>query len=70
MRGTIPTFYRIKITRNLIYAVQVGAYPAEETVVYAHEPKVPSARRYAEGMKPLENRRTIMSCYEGFKRFF
>ena len=70
MKGTMPTFYKIRVTTELVLAVQLGEYPAQEIVVYAHLPPVPRpARRYSEGMKPLDNRRIILSCYEAFKQF-
>ncbi|EPQ56934.1 hypothetical protein GLOTRDRAFT_37590 [Gloeophyllum trabeum ATCC 11539] len=70
MKGTMPTFYRIPVTTELVRAVQMGEYPEQETVVYAHVPSVPRpARRYSEGMKPLDNRRIVLSCYEAFKQF-
>ncbi|KAJ3559874.1 hypothetical protein NP233_g11154 [Leucocoprinus birnbaumii] len=49
MKGTMPTFYKIPITAELVRAVQLGEYPVQETVVYAHLPPVPRpARRYNE----------------------
>ena len=70
MKGTMPTFYKIPVTAELVRAVQLGVYPEEETVVYAHLPPVPRpARRYSEGMKPLDNRQVVLSCYEAFKQF-
>ncbi|KIJ47466.1 hypothetical protein M422DRAFT_28800 [Sphaerobolus stellatus SS14] len=70
MKGTAPTFYKIPVTTALVDAVGMGMYPQQETVVYAHIPNVPRpARRWSEGMKPLDNRRIILSCYEAFKQF-
>lgn len=70
MKGTMPTFYKIPVTTELVRAVQLGEYPAQETIVYAHLPPVPRpARRYNEGMKPLDNRHIILSCLEAFKQF-
>lgn len=71
MKGTMPIFYKIPVTADLVRAVQLGEYPAQETIVYAHIPVVPRpARRYSEGMKPLDNRRVVLACYEAFKQFF
>ena len=68
MKGTMPIFYKIPVTTELVHAVQLGEYPVQETVVYAHVPTVPRpARCYGEGMKPLDNRHVILSCYEAFK---
>ena len=36
-------------------------YPAQETTVSR------PTRRYNEGMKPLDNRRIVLACYEAFK---
>ena len=70
MKGTMPTFYKIPVTTALVRAVQLGQYPVKETIVYAHLPPVSRpALRYSEGMKPLDNRHVIMSCYEAFKQF-
>ena len=66
----MPIFYKIPVTTALVRAVQLGEYPTQETIVFAHLPPVPRpARRYSEGMKPLDNRRVVMSCYEAFKQF-
>jgi len=67
----MPTvFYRIPVTSDLVRAVQLGEYPAQETVVYAHLPPVPRpAHRCSEGMVPLDNRKIVLSCYGAFRRF-
>jgi hypothetical protein len=68
--GSSPTFYKIPVTKKLAQAVALGHFPATPTVVYAHLPAVPRpARRLSEGMKPLDNRRHILSCYEAFRQF-
>jgi hypothetical protein len=67
MVGTFPTFYKIKITADLDQAVRFGQYPESQTVVYRHTPRVP--KRRSDGMRPLENRRLMVQCYEGFKKF-
>ncbi|KAL5513958.1 hypothetical protein ACEPAG_2719 [Sanghuangporus baumii] len=70
LTGTTPTFYKISVSIDLVTAVQRSVYPQEETVVHVHVPALPRpARRWNEGMKPLDNRRTILSCYEAFKQF-
>ncbi|OBZ78038.1 hypothetical protein A0H81_01843 [Grifola frondosa] len=70
MKGTAPIFYKINVTEELATAVGGGAFPQTPTIVYAHVPVVPRPnRRWAEGMKPLDNRQIILSCYEAFKRF-
>ena len=68
--GSSPTFYKISVTKELAQAVALGHFPATPTVVYAHLPAVPRpARRLSEGMKPLDNRRHILACYEAFRQF-
>jgi hypothetical protein len=70
MKGTAPTFYKIQVTTELVISVGGGAYPEIPTIVYAHVPSIPRRhRRWSEGMKPLDNRRIILSCYEAFKNF-
>ena len=70
MKGTAPIFHKIKVTAALVTSVGGGVYPRVATTVYAHVPDVPRPnRRWSEGMKPLDNRRIILSCYEAFKQF-
>ncbi|KIM72895.1 hypothetical protein PILCRDRAFT_829497 [Piloderma croceum F 1598] len=70
MTGTSPTFFKIPVTLELIEAVQRGEYPATPTVVAMHRPNVPRpVRRLSEGMRPLDNRRCILSCFEAFRQF-
>ena len=66
MTGTMPTFYKIPVTCDLVHAVHLGIYPPQKTVVFAHSPDVP---RYGLGMTHLGNRGIILSCYEAFKQF-
>ncbi|KAJ3556296.1 hypothetical protein NP233_g12012 [Leucocoprinus birnbaumii] len=70
MMGTMPIFYKVPITAELVRVVQLDQYPVQETVVYAHLPTVPRpVCRYSEGTKPLDNRSLILSCYEAFNQF-
>ncbi|KAI0285415.1 hypothetical protein BGY98DRAFT_945822 [Russula aff. rugulosa BPL654] len=64
MDGTMPTFYKIPITPELVTAVESGECPEQETIVYAYRPEVP---RPEEGMKPLDNRHIILPCFESFQ---
>ena len=66
MDGSMPTLYKIPITAELVRAVESGEQPEEETVVHAYVPEVP---RPEEGMKPLDNRHIILSCFEAFRKF-
>ena len=65
--GTSPTFYKIKLTAELNDAVMGGMFPANAVIFYRHTPRLP--RRNSEGMKPLENRTTIVQYYQAFKIF-
>ena len=65
MVGTFPGFYKIKVTADLDCCVRLGQYPELQTVVYRHTPRVP--RRRSDGMRPLDNRKFVLRCYEAFK---
>lgn len=70
MTGTSPTFFKIPVTLELIGAIHRGEFPATPTIVAMHRPNVPRpARRLSEGMRPLDNRRCILACFEAFKQF-
>lgn len=70
MIGTHPTFFKIPVTKELIQAVQRGQFPSMPTVVSMHLPTLPRpAERVREGMRPLDNRRIIIACFEAFKQF-
>ncbi|KAH9063425.1 hypothetical protein EDB87DRAFT_1681476 [Lactarius vividus] len=70
MMGTAPIFYKTEVTAILVTSIGSGAYPQEETTVYAHIPNIPRPnRRWNEGVRPLDNRRVILSCYIAFKQF-
>ena len=66
MDGTMPTFYKIPVTPELVRAVESGEHPEEETVVYAYRPEVPIPE---EGMRSLDNRYIILFCFEAFRKF-
>jgi hypothetical protein len=70
MVGTLPTFYKIPVTKELSTAVATGQFPTTPTVVAMHAPDLArDALRLSEGMRPLDNRRTILQCFEAFKPF-
>ena len=66
MDGTTPTFYKILVTSELVRAIKSGNQPKQETIVHAYRPEVP---RPEEGMRPLDNRRIILSAFEAFRQF-
>jgi hypothetical protein len=68
LAGTMPTFFKIPVTGNLVRHVQNGTYPPEPTVVSIHVPHLPRPRnRYTEGMRPLDNRQVLLRYFEAFK---
>lgn len=68
MIGTLPVFFKIPVSMALATHIRHGTYPPEETPVTYCYPQVPRpARQCNEGMKPLDNRREILKCYEAFK---
>ncbi|KAF9487797.1 hypothetical protein BDN71DRAFT_578874 [Pleurotus eryngii] len=70
MVGTAPSFFKIPVTEQLSECVAQGQYPPTPTIVTGHVPDLPRPnRRFSEGMKPLDNRRVILQCYEAFKQF-
>jgi hypothetical protein len=70
MVGTAPVFYKIPVTAALEGCVINGIYPQATTTVYAHYPNVPRPDDFwLEGMRPLDNRKIVLSCYEAFKQF-
>jgi hypothetical protein len=72
MTGTSPVFFKVPVTLGLIEAVRTRRYPVTVTPtdVAVHYPELPRpSRRLTEGMRPLDNRRSILACYEGFKQF-
>lgn len=72
MMGTMPIFYKIPVYKDLIHDVQTGRRTpwTPSSTVYDHIPVVPRpAHRHSEGMRPLDNRAAILSCFEAFKRF-
>ena len=65
-----PTFYKVKVTENLSMAVKEGQFPKEQTIVYEHLPTIPRPlHRLSEGMKEMDNRKAIITCFEAFKIF-
>jgi hypothetical protein len=70
MTGTYPIFFKIPITSQLIEAVQLGQHPSTPTIVMMHLPDIlRPAHRLSQGMRPLDNRCTILACFEAFKQF-
>jgi len=73
MRGTMPVFYKIPITAQLVDAVSRGMKPEQETIVDAYIPEFPeqpSDVSVKQSFGCLKSRRVILSCFEAFKKFF
>jgi hypothetical protein len=66
MVGTCPTFYKIKVTKELDEAVRSGKYPVLETVVERFNPIVNQIVR-SYGMKPLRYRKRILQSFVAFR---
>lgn len=68
MKGTIPTFFKIPVTTELVTAIHDGEYAVTPTNVQYHIPETPRPdQRWTEGMGPLDNREHLLKCYEAFK---
>ncbi|KAF8645990.1 hypothetical protein AX16_007417 [Volvariella volvacea WC 439] len=67
-KGTLPTFYKVHTTQELLDAVTEGRHPTNKTYVYAHTPNIPeySYALLKKSMRPLGNRPVIASCFEAF----
>jgi hypothetical protein len=70
MTGSSPAFFKVPVTTELLEVIQTGKSPATPTVVAVYYPELPRpTQRFKEGMRPLDNRRSILACFEGFKQF-
>lgn len=70
LTGTFPTFFKIPLTLDVVQAVLMGERPAHETVVAAFTPTLPSpGGSCVDCMRPLDNRRVVLQCFEAFNKF-
>ncbi|THU76641.1 hypothetical protein K435DRAFT_141370 [Dendrothele bispora CBS 962.96] len=70
MRGVVPIFYLLEVTRELMDALQSGTYPMQETCLRKCIPPVRSPDQYSQfGMRRLEDRKVVLKCFEAFKKF-
>jgi hypothetical protein len=70
MIGSTPTFYKIKITQDLVDAIETSQYPTDLTTVFKLVPPVDDPDQLSEnGMRPLDNIAVILGCFEAFKQF-
>jgi hypothetical protein len=66
MIGTKPMFYKIRITKALNEAVQIGEYPQETTYVQRFNPLL--GLRSEQGMININYRVRILKCFKLFKQ--
>ena len=70
MNGTAPTFYKVDVTSALVEAIEGAQYPEHVTIVHKLIPPVQQpVELQFHGMRPLDNRHVILSCFEAFKQF-
>ena len=70
MTGTAPTFYKVYVTSALVEAIEGAQYPEHVTIVHRLIPPVQQpAELEFHGMRPLDNRRVVLSCFEAFKQY-
>ncbi|KAK0209267.1 hypothetical protein DFS33DRAFT_1451965 [Desarmillaria ectypa] len=70
LRGTVPTFYKIPVTADLLHSITTAQFSPQKIVVHKLIPPVPNIAKLSEnGMRPLENRRIILQYHEAFKQF-
>jgi hypothetical protein len=62
MIGTKPIFYKIRITKTLNEAVQIGEYPQETTYVQRFNPLI--GLRSEQGMININYRVRILKCFK------
>jgi hypothetical protein len=67
-QGTTPSFYQIRISKELNDAVVGGYRPELVTVVARHTPRVPQRRSF--GMKPLDSRQQLLRYLQAFKHLY
>jgi len=66
MTGTLPTFFKIPVTQDLLHHIACGVRPPKETRVTYCFPPVP-VHCHTKGMMPLDSRAEILKCFEAFK---
>lgn len=68
MVGTSPIFYKIPVNQALVDAIATSQYPPQPTIVQRFVPPVSNPNRYkSEGMRPLDNRRIVLQCFEAMR---
>lgn len=58
------------VTDQLLKAVSRAQYPSEPTIIQRFVPPVSNlATFHRDGMRPMENRRICLQCFEAFRQF-
>ncbi|KAG7085783.1 hypothetical protein E1B28_003324 [Marasmius oreades] len=65
--STVPTFYKIPITSDLLRSIMTGQSPPSATRCYKLVASFPNTYQY--GKRPLENGRVALQCFEALKLF-
>ncbi|KIM76993.1 hypothetical protein PILCRDRAFT_77185, partial [Piloderma croceum F 1598] len=70
MIGTTTIFYKFNVTAALVECIEIAHYPAQVTNVHKLVPPVQQPLGLQEeGMRPLDNRAVMLSCFEAFRQF-
>lgn len=70
LKGTIPTFYKVKLAKGLGKDLFWGEYLEGKTVVYRHTPRLPDTSwEVRTGMSNMKLRGLIWRYFQAFKRF-
>ncbi|KAF9482994.1 hypothetical protein BDN70DRAFT_800569 [Pholiota conissans] len=68
IQASALVFYKVDVTQELATAVEDGVWPLMTTVMQRHIPRIPRPeKRVEEGMKPPDNRRVVLECYQALK---
>jgi hypothetical protein len=67
----IGSFFSIPVTTGLVNVVRLGHFPEQATIVRMHLPQVANpGLHYLNGMRLLDDRSIIVSCYERFQELY
>jgi hypothetical protein len=70
MIGTTLIFYKVSVTAALVECIKTAQYPAQVTNVHKLVPPIQRPLGLQdEGMRPLDNRAVMLSCFEAFRQF-
>ncbi|KAF9483605.1 hypothetical protein BDN70DRAFT_293024 [Pholiota conissans] len=69
MIATSPSFFKIPVSQELAWSIESGQSTSTPTTITGFIPELPHPDRKKDGMRPLDNRRVILQCFEAFKKF-